>query len=53
MQKDAGEMQKPGDYKKVKESHDATVQIPPKLSDMGITKSMSSRAQAICHHPRY
>ena len=48
-QKEVGGMAKPGPKDR---SHDAT-ELPPKLSDMGITKSMSSREQAICHHPRY
>ena len=36
---------KPGDTDKSIRSHDATTLPPPKLSDLGITKSDSSRRQ--------
>jgi len=52
-QKDAGGMRDGGTAMKAKaQSHDET-ELPLKLAALGISKSMSSRAQAICHHPRY
>ena len=54
-QKAAGRMNKgtqgAGSNQYQVQSHDETA--PPKLSALGISKSMSSRAQAIYHHPRY
>ncbi|VAX09334.1 hypothetical protein MNBD_GAMMA25-180 [hydrothermal vent metagenome] len=53
-QKETGGMNKGGGDRKSEQyhqSHDETGDSQPKLSDMGITKSMSSRAQAIASVP--
>lgn len=53
-QKEAGEMNRGGGDRKSNEyhqSHDETSDYIPTLSDMGISKSMSSRAQAIASVP--
>jgi len=47
------EMQTGGDARKIAtRSHGATEQIPPTLAEVGITKSMSSRAQKIASVPK-
>ena len=45
------EKQKPGQYQQ--ESSDATVAIPPKLEDLGITKDQSHRWQLEASVPDY
>lgn len=44
------EKQQPGDYKR---SHDVTVQVPPRLEELGISKMQSHRWQLEASVPGY